>query len=215
VPARIELERADWKQAAELAVRRPNHISWDAFPSCEAITQFARGIGAARSGQLDAAQAAIARLDDLVRELRKLGLTYWERQIHVQMQAVQAWVQHADGQFDAALATMRSAAEAEDSLDKHPVTPGALLTARDLYGDMLIETGRFAEALEAYEAILEYSPNRFYSLAGAGMAAEKTKQRDRVIRHYSRLLEIAGEGDSSRTILAHARSVLAARPSEE
>lgn len=91
-------------------------------------------------------------------------------------------------------------AEAEDAPDKHPVTPGAVLPARDLYGDMLFETGRFEEALEAYETTLGHSSNRFYSLAGAGMAAAKAKQRDQAMRHYSRLLEIAGEGDSSRKV---------------
>ena len=208
VPARIEMERADWKRAAGLDPRQPSHISWDTFPSCEAISHFAKGIGAARSGQLGIARAAVARLDYLVRELEANGLAYWAKQTVVQKQAVEAWVQLAEGRTQPALISMQAAADAEDALDKHPVTPGAVLPARDLYADMLFEVGKFDEALAAYETTLEFSPNRFYSLAGAGMSAEKAGRPADAGRHYARLVEIAGNGDASRTGLAQARAVL-------
>ncbi len=208
VPARIEMERADWKRAAGLDPRQPSHISWDTFPSCEAISHFAKGIGAARSGQLGIAHAAVARLEYLVRELEANGLAYWARQTVVQKQAVEAWVQLAEGRTQPALISMQVAADAEDGLDKHPVTPGAVLPARDLYADMLFEVGKFDEALAAYETTLELSPNRFYSLAGAGMSAEKAGRPADAARHYARLVEIAGGGDTSRTGLARAHAVL-------
>ena len=209
VPARIEMERGDWLRAAELEPRQPSHISWDAYPSCEAITYFARGIGAARSGQLEVARAAIARLDLLVRTLESKGLPYWVKQTVVQKQAVEAWIQLAEGRTQAALISMQAAADAEDALDKHPVTPGAVLPSRDLYADMLFEEERFDEALAAYKATLEISPNRFYSLAGAGRAADKLGREADARRYYSRLIEIAGEGETSRPGLARARDHIA------
>jgi tetratricopeptide (TPR) repeat protein len=209
VPARIEMERGDWLRAAELEPRQPSHISWDAYPSCEAITYFARGIGAARSGQLEVARAAVARLDFLVRTLESKGLPYWVKQTVVQKQAVEAWIQLAEGRTQAALISMQAAADAEDALDKHPVTPGAVLPSRDLYADMLFEEERFDEALAAYKATLEISPNRFYSLAGAGRAADKLGREADARRYYSRLIEIAGEGETSRPGLARARDHIA------
>jgi hypothetical protein len=214
VPARVELERSDWKQAANLEPRQPSHISWDAFPSCEAITHFAKGIGGARSGQLDIARAAVARIDLLARALEAKGLPYWAKQTVIQKQAVEAWIQYAEGRTQAALISMQAAAYAEDALDKHPVTPGAVLPSRDLYADMLFGEERFGEALAAYQATLEISPNRFYSLAGAGRAAEKAGRGADARRYYTRLIEIAGDGDQSRLDLARARAVLAGRVSE-
>ena len=109
---------------------------------------------------------------------------------------------------------MQAAAIAEDGLDKHPVTPGAVLPSRDLYADMLFGEERFGDALAAYEATLEISPNRFYSLAGAGRAAEKAGRHTDALRYYTRLVEIAGDGDTSRLDLARARSFLSAQASK-
>jgi len=210
VPARVEMERGDWKQAAMLEPRQPGNISWDAYPSCEALTHFAKGIGAARSGQLDVARVAAARLDQLMRKLEADGITYWAKQTAVQKLAVEAWIQHVEGQTQEALIAMQAAANAEDALDKHPVTPGAVLPSRDLYADMLFGEEQFGEALAAYEATLDISPNRFYSLAGAGKAAEAVGRNADARRYYSRLIEIAGDGDRSRPDLARAHAVLSA-----
>ena len=210
VSARIELELGDWKRAAEITPRRPNHISWDAYPACEAIVHFAKGIGAARSGQLEAARAAVARLDRLARVLESEGLPYWMKQTLVQKQAVEAWILHAEGRPQEALIAMKNAADAEDALDKHPVTPGAVLPSRELYADMLLGAGRFEEALVAYEEALLISPNRFNSLSGAGMAAAGAGRSSDARRHFGRLLEIAGDGDTSRPGLARARDMLSA-----
>ena len=149
-----------------------------------------------------------------MRTLEAEGLPYWTKQTVVQKQAVEAWIQYAEGRTQAALISMQAAADAEDALDKHPVTPGAVLPLRDLYADMLLGEERFGEALAAYEATLEISPNRFYSLAGAGGAAEKAGRGADARRYYTRLVEVAGDGDTSRPGLARARAMLPAHVSE-
>ena len=214
VAARIEMELGDWERAAAITPRHPSNISWDAYPSCEAIVHFARGIGAARSGQLEAARAAVAGLNRLAQILEADGLPYWTKQTLVQKRAVEAWIQHAEGRTQEALVAMEQAADAEDALDKHPVTPGAVLPARELYADMLLDGGRFDQALAAYEATLLISPNRFNSLAGAGIAAEGAGRTSDARRHFWRLLEIAGSGDTSRPGLARARAMRSAEGSE-
>ena len=208
VPGRVELERQDWKQAADLVPRQPSHITWDAYPACEAITHFAKGIGAARSGQLEIARAAASRLDRLAKTVEAGGDSYWAKQTVVQKQAVEAWIHYSEGRTEEALRSMQAAANVEDGLDKHPVTPGSVLPSRDLYADMLFGEERFGEALAAYAATLEISPNRFYSLAGAGRAAEKAGRHADARRYYSRLVEIAGDGATSRLDLARARAAL-------
>ncbi len=208
VSARVEMELGEWKQAAEIQPRNPSNISWDAYPSCEALVHFARGIGAARSGQSEAARASVARLDQLVGALQAEGLPYWIKQTRVQKQAVESWMLLSEGQRTKALAGMKQAADLEDALDKHPVTPGAVLPARELYADMLLSAGRFEEALAAYEETLRISPNRFNSLAGAGIAAEGAGRERDARRHFERLLEIAGDGGTNRPGLARARSML-------
>ena len=215
VSARIEMELGDWKGAAAITPRRPSTISWDKYPSCEAIVHFARGIGAARSGQLEGARASAARLDRLARILEAEGLPYWTKQTVVQKQAVEAWIQSAEGRTQEALIAMKEAADTEDALDKHPVTPGAVLPSRELYADMLLSEDRFDEALAAYEATLRISPNRFNSLAGAGRAAEGAGRRADARRYFTRLLEVADNGDTSRSGLARARAVLSPQVSEK
>ena len=110
---------------------------------------------------------------------------------------------------------MKEAAVAEDGLDKHPVTPGAVLPARELYADMLVEEQRWHEALAAYEATLRLSPNRFNSLAGAGWVAERSGKTAQAREYYGRLLEVAGNGDTVRSGLARARSFLGVDVSSE
>jgi tetratricopeptide (TPR) repeat protein len=212
---RVEMELGEWQRAAAITPRRPSNISWDAYPSCEAIVHFARGIGAARSGQLAAARAEVATLDRLARKLETDGLPYWTKQTLVQKHAVEAWILHAEGRKLEALTAMKAAADAEDALDKHPVTPGNVLPSRELYADMLFGEERYDEAFAAYEATLRISPNRFNSLAGAGIAAEGAGRDADARIYFTRLIETAGSGDTSRPGLVRARAVLTARAASD
>ena len=134
------------------------------------MTYFARGLGAACSGDSATARHAIEMLDALYKSTVNAGRPYWATLVDGQRKTVAAWVAYSEGNKNQALKTMREAADLEDSVDKDPVTPGAVLPARELLGDMLALLGKPAEAIEAYEASLKISPNRFNSLYGAGRA---------------------------------------------
>ncbi|EJF08130.1 lipopolysaccharide assembly protein LapB [Pontibacter sp. BAB1700] len=198
IPARHALERGKWAEAAALPVRSPENFTWYNYPSAEAITHFARGIGGARSGNIAVAEEALVALDKLRTQLSGSGDTYWASQAEAQHLAVQAWLEFKKGDKGKALAMMREAADKEDALDKHPVTPGAVLPARELLGDMLLLSKKPAEAMQAYEASLKVSPKRYNSLYGAALAAEKSKDKQKAKRYYSELLEISPEADGDR-----------------
>ena len=192
-PARHVLERRAWKDAADLPVREPASMAWDKFPAAESITWFAKGIGAARSGDMEAARKAGERLDELHAALVEAGESYWAILTDAQRKSVRAWLLYEDGQTDAAIATMREAADVEDSVDKHPVTPSAVLPARELLGEMLLLAERPAEALEAFEASLAISQNRLNSLSGAGRAAELAGDAKKAGEYYADVVALIGE----------------------
>src|SRR5215468_219675 len=166
-PARYMVERGDWKGAAGLEVRPTK------FAHVMAISHFARALGAARSGDTEAAKADIAKLAELRDQLREAKNAYWADQVDIQYRVATAWLLNAEGRSDEALKALSAAADAEDSTEKAPVTPGPLAPARELLGAMLLERGDYAEALTAFEATLKKEPNRFNAFAGAATAAEK------------------------------------------
>lgn len=210
IPARCALERQDWTAAAQLPVRQPATFAWGpGYRNCDSIVRFARAIGAARSGQPDAARAEIAELkkiqDDLVGTNRA---SYWAAQAETQLLAVRAWVEFDPKQPDAALALMRRAVELEATVDKEAVTPGEVLPAGDLLGDLLLAAGRPAEALTAFEAVLAASPNRLNTLYGAGFAAERSGRQDKAHEYYSLMLQVAPGADVGINRVEHARAYL-------
>ena len=169
--ARYFLEQRKWAEAAALEPRQPDALAWEDFPAAEALIHYARGLGAARSGDLEQAQAERQRIDELVGMLREAGDRYWAYMSDALGMAVEAWVLYEQGETDEALARMREAAELEDAMDKSPVTPGEVLPVRELYGDLLLKEGRVEQARQAFEASLERTPNRRNALAGLERAA--------------------------------------------
>jgi tetratricopeptide (TPR) repeat protein len=204
VPARIALERHDWEAAADLPVRIPADYPWDSSPATEAITYFGRALGAARSGRTVEARSSLTALADLHKRTDAVS-PYWGTQVEIQRLSALAWFELEEGNAEQALRTMRTAAELESSSEKHPVTPGEVLPANELLGDMLLELGYPAEARLAYESALERGPNRFNSLFGAGRAAELTGDSDAATRYYGLLLELTKDADTERDALRHAR----------
>jgi hypothetical protein len=172
VPARYALERGDWRAAAALRVA-PADFPWDRYRAAEAMTVFARALGAARSGDVASARNALARLEALRDGLRAAGDDYWDGQVEIQRLAAEAWIRQAEGRDAEARDLMRAAADLEDSTEKHPVTPGPVRPARELLGELLLEQGRPAEALPEFEAVLANAPGRRNARLGASLAAER------------------------------------------
>jgi tetratricopeptide (TPR) repeat protein len=168
--ARYYLERQRWEEAARLEPGQPAILQWEDYPAANALFHYARGLGAARSGDLDQAEVEAARIDDAVRSLREAGDAYWAHLTDALGMAVEAWVLYERGDADQALALMSEAADLEDSMDKHPVTPGEVLPVRELYGELLLREGRADDARAAFEASLQRTPNRRNGLAGVDRA---------------------------------------------
>jgi tetratricopeptide (TPR) repeat protein len=163
--ARYYLERRDWEGAAAMDPARPAALSWQDHPGAQVLVHYARGIGAARSGDLDRADAERRHMETLVTRLRDEGNAYWAYMSEALGQAVEAWTLYERGQAGRGLALMGKAADLEDSMDKHPITPGEALPVRELYGELLLRENRQAEARAAFEASLERTPNRRNALA--------------------------------------------------
>ncbi|HEY2943524.1 MAG TPA: hypothetical protein VGN09_13910 [Vicinamibacteria bacterium] len=178
VPARYALERGRWAEAAVLEVA-PAWFPWAQFPYAEAITHFARAVGAARSGDAAGARQSVARLDALHQAAVDAKIGYWPAQIEIQRRAAAGWLAHAEGRNEDALRLLKEAVDLEAATDKHPVTPGPVVPARELHADLLMELGRPAEALAEYEASLKIAPNRRYALAGATRAADAAGQTEK------------------------------------
>jgi hypothetical protein len=189
IPARYALERQDWKQAAQLTLRETP------FPYTDAITWFARGLAAARLGQATKANESAAALQQIRVRLLKSDETYWALQAQIQELAVRAWAALADGKNDDALHQINTAAELEDATEKSAVTPGPLAPARELLGEMLLQTNQPAQALEQFEAALKNEPGRFRALYGAAHAAQLSGNREVSQRYFRELLKVCVHSD--------------------
>jgi len=192
VPVRLALERQNWKAAMTVPARWPDGVPWDQYPHLVAIPVFAHALGAAHTGDAAAAQTAIDELSVLQEQAEALDMAYdWGIQVAIQRQGAEAWLAYTQGDTESGLKLMEQAAQMEASTEKNPVTPGEVLPARELYGDMLLDAGRNEAAREQYEAALARSPNRFNSLFGAGRAAELAGDTGAAGSYYRELLQIA------------------------
>lgn len=189
IPARYCLERGAWSDAAKLEAVPSS------YPYTDAITYFARGLGAAHVSDQPTAQAAITSLTEMHDKLTHSGENYWAFQVEIQRQEVAAWLAFALGNKEAALTGMRAAAEMEDKTEKNAVTPGPLAPARELLGELLLESNRPAEALKEFEATLVKEPNRFRSLYGAAEAAKTTGDQKTAQAHFEQLQKIIAHAD--------------------
>ncbi len=191
IPARHALEHRAWKDAAALKVE-PVSFPWDKYAYAEAIVHFARAVGGARSGDLETARDAVARLTAIQAELKKQKGFDWATQVEIQRLAAAGWLARAEKNDDEALALLKSAADLEDRTDKHPVTPGSILPAREQYADLLAEMAKPTEALAEYEKSLTKAPARFNSYAGAMRAAEAAELKDKAKGFRERLTALCG-----------------------
>jgi Tfp pilus assembly protein PilF len=202
-PARYAIERGDWDGASQLSVR-PSNLGF-----AMAVSHFARALGAAHAGKPEAAKADIQKLAELRDKLRDAKDNYWSQIVEIQRQVAAAWLLHAEGKYDEALAAMSAAADAEDKTEKHVITPGPLAPARELYGFMLLDRGMTKEALAAFEATKAKEPNRFQGFAGAAKAAETLGDKETARQNYQQLVKLTASADTERPEVATAKKYLA------
>jgi hypothetical protein len=200
VAARYALERGAWSEAAALPVIA------SPFANADAITHFARALGAARSGNPAAAAADVEKLAVLRDALKAAKDEYWAEQVDIERQIAMAWVAFADGKKDEALRMMRLAADQEDGTDKAAISPGPIAPARELLGDMLLDAGNAKDALVAFEATMRKEPNRFRGAFGAARAAEALGNRATARKYYLQVLDVARTADTKRPELDRARA---------
>ena len=206
MPARYALERGQWTEATALT-DLPG-----APPNVQAMTFFARGLGYARGGgDLAKARAEVQKLDDAFTKMVAANQTYDAEQVDIQKRSVAAWIAFAEGNKEAALAGMQEAAAMQDKTEKSAVSPGPIAPARELYAEMLLEAGKLAEALAAFEASAKQEPRRFRGVYGAARSA-KLLNDPRAAKYYAELREITAKADTpGRPELAEARAASAAR----
>jgi hypothetical protein len=205
MPARYALERGRWAEAAQLRVPTGSP------PYVESVTRFARAIGAARSAQPAQARAEIARIDSLRDSLKRSNDSYWATVVEAQRLAAAAWAARASGDDATAVRLARTAAELEETVEKHPVTPGPLLPSRELEGDLLLDLGRHADALRSYEKTLEREPNRARALTGAARAAQLAKNGQAARKHYAALAKLMDRADADRVEAKAAKAFISGR----
>jgi hypothetical protein len=187
IPARLAIERHRWSDAAALTLPAGT-LPGGRYSSTEANLYFAQALGAARSGNLEAARESLQRMSSLRDRLLQNHDKYSSEQVDIQRESVRAWITFAEGKKDDALNQMRAAADHDDSVDKLPVTPGPIVPSRELFGEMLLETKQPAAALEAFETSLQLAPERFNSLYGAAHAALLSGDRQKGSTYYAKLL---------------------------
>ena len=203
MPARYVVERRRWAEAAKLEIPSDSpggKLSW-----AEATVYFARALGSAHTGNVDAARHAIQKLQSVRDMLTELQETYWAGQVEIQRREAAGILAFAEGKKDEALEFLRSAADMEDASEKHPVTPGPVVPARELLGEFLLTINTPVQALAAFESTLQRSPNRFNALYGAATAAQAAGQREKARQYFNTLIEIS-DPKSSRLELRTAKS---------
>jgi tetratricopeptide (TPR) repeat protein len=209
MPARYALERGDWKTAANLPLEPPaDAMAWKKYPQSEAMNAFGRGIGAAMSRDPVAAQAEVKRLQALRDTAAAMKLGYWVEQIDIQAEVVRGAATCAAGQHAEGMEILRKAAAREDATQKHAVTPGLLLPAREVLAETILIWGKPADALREFEAVLAKEPNRYRAFAGAAQAAGRAGDAKKAAYYSARVVELTDNADSPRPEIAQAKRVI-------
>jgi tetratricopeptide (TPR) repeat protein len=206
MPSRYVLENRLWKEAAVLQAPEAN-VAWEKYPWQAAIIHFARLLGSANTNKLTEAKQELKILNTLRDSLLKKD-KYQANQVAIQIKSSEAWIAYREGKNSEALQLMTEAAVMEDNTEKHSVTPGEVLPARELLGDMLMQMNQPAKALEAYEASLKTHMNRFNGLYGAGLAAERSNNKEKAKQYYGKLVAIAKPTKDTRQELQAAKLFL-------
>jgi len=209
IPARYALERKQWEEASKLPIppNKPDGFPWHRFQWAAAHVYFARAIGFARLGDVKSARTEVERLEHLRDGLQLARGEYdWVKQVDIERQIAAAWLAFAEGKQDEALKLMRAVADLDDATDKHPVTPGAILPAREQLGELLLELKQPAAALREFETSLQTAPERFNGVYGAARAASLAGNSEKAKRYYANLVALTRTSDSDRPEIAEAKT---------
>ena len=209
IPARLAVEQREWQRASALEPRTPGYLPWEKFPWAEGLTWHAKGLGAVNTGDIKTAQKALERLEELQQNAKNSGQSDMATYIDINRRVLAGKIEYARGYENNAVQLMRSAAELEQTVEKHPVTPGALLPPYEALGDLLMDLERYDKALEAYKASDEIWPGRYKTLLGAARAAKAAGQEQTADEYYNTLISTAG--DSKRPTLIKARQYITQR----
>jgi tetratricopeptide (TPR) repeat protein len=196
VPSRCALEKRNWEAAAMLKLH-PD-FPWNDFPWEKSIVSFTRLLGSVHLNRVEGAKQNLAELKANYAMLTAKSKAYEANQVQIQIKASEAWLNFSQGNKEDAIKLMTEAADMEDATEKHPVTPGEVIPARELLGDLFMELGEFERALEAYEADLERHPGRYNGLYGAGLAAKNCGKTDKAILYFKQLMNTAGLSEKQR-----------------
>jgi tetratricopeptide (TPR) repeat protein len=207
IPVRYALERRDWPAAAALS-QPAIGFPLERFPWAEAMISFARALGDARTGDTPGAEAEIARLRALEDKLLTAKDTYWANQVEVQRLGAAGILAHVQGDDMKAVELVRAAADLEATMDKHPATPSAVLPARELLADLLLELNQPDAALTEYKEVLRTDPNRFRSVLGKARAAKQSGDGAASRDAYQKLVALSASAGSERPELSEARASL-------
>ena len=208
MPARFALERKMWKEAATVSLH-PKNFPWEKFPWQEAIVHFARALGSLQLNDVNTAKTELDILKSLYDKLApQIDKKLEAAQVAIQIKATEAWIEYKKGNDREAVEMMKEATDMEDGTEKHPVTPGEVIPARELLAEMLFEMNKPALALENFELDLKTHPNRFNGLYNAAMAAEKTGDKEKAILYFEKLVEISDPKNCKRTELNNAKLFL-------
>ena len=211
IPARYTLERRRWSDAAKLPLQpgTVTNIPWEKFAWAAAHIHFARAVGAARSGDAALARQETEKLSEIKAGLRAGSDGYdWAKQVQIKYLIATAWLAFSENKPDEALQQMHAAADLDDATDKHPVTPGSIMPAREQLGELFIELKQPNEALTAFETSLTTAPNRFVGLYGAARAARLAEDKVKAKTYYAKLIELTRFADSPRPEIDEAKKFL-------
>ena len=206
MPARYAVERGDWKAAASLPLDPPaDGYVWKKYPQAEAINAFGRGLGAAMNKDPGAALVEVKRLQALRDALTEMKLGYWVEQVDIQAEVVRGAATVGAGKQEEGIEILRKAAAREDATQKHVVTPGLLLPAREVLAYAILESGKPADALREFEAVLVKEPNRYRAFAGAAQAAHRAGDAKKAAHYSTRVVELTAAADTPRPEIAEAK----------
>jgi len=202
IHSRLLLEYQNWTEAENISITHLN-FPWNKFPQYEALFYYAKGIGAGRSKNIEVAKQSLDKLENLQNTFTDVASSkYWINQIEIQIKVVNAWELFAQDETEKSIEMMISAADLEDATSKNPVTPGSLLPAREMLGDLYMELNQPKDALIQYELSLKNNPNRFNTLYGAGKSAELIGNKEKANFYFNELLKLNNNSNREQIIYA-------------